>query len=66
MQNEIRLLKVPQASVCMVKIKVGGFSGYFVILVMNYGSLKIIDSFAAYNKRVVIDIEGFYAEREKT
>ena len=69
LQNEIRLLKkfLQGIGVYGAEIKVGGFSGYLCeLLVMNYGSFaKVIDSFAAYNKRVVIDIEDFYAEREK-
>jgi tRNA nucleotidyltransferase (CCA-adding enzyme) len=33
---------------------------------MHYGSFaKVVQAFAHYSKRVVIDIEGFYAKREK-
>ena len=48
------------------EIKVGGFSGYLCeLLIMKYGSfLQTIRAFAKYNQRVVIDIEGFYADRE--
>ena len=48
------------------EIKVGGFSGYLCeLLIMKYGSFtQTIHAFAQYNRRVVIDIEGFYADRE--
>jgi tRNA nucleotidyltransferase (CCA-adding enzyme) len=47
------------------EIKVGGFSGYLCeLLIMKYGSFaQTLSAFAGYNRRVVVDIEGFYANR---
>jgi tRNA nucleotidyltransferase (CCA-adding enzyme) len=68
LNGEVRLLKkfMQGIDVYGAEIKVGGFSGYLCeLLVMKYGSfLKTIHAFAKYNRRVVIDIEGFYADRE--
>ena len=67
MHGEVRLLKkfMQGIGVYGAEIKIGGFSGYLCeLLVMKYGSFaKVIEEFAAYNKRVVIDLEGFYANR---
>ena len=48
------------------KSKVGGFSGYLCeLLMMKYGSFaEAVQAFAHYNKRVVIDIENYYADRQ--
>jgi tRNA nucleotidyltransferase (CCA-adding enzyme) len=48
------------------EIKVGGFSGYLCeLLIMNYGSFaETIQAFAHYNKRAIIDIEAYYADRQ--
>ena len=48
------------------EIKVGGFSGYLCeLLIMKYGSFaETVEAFAQYNKRVVIDIENYYADRQ--
>jgi tRNA nucleotidyltransferase (CCA-adding enzyme) len=48
------------------EIKVGGFSGYLCeLLVMKYGSLaQTLEAFAHYNRRLVIDIENYYAGRQ--
>ncbi len=66
---EVRLLKrfMQGIGVYGAEIKVGGFSGYLCeLLVLKFGSFaKTIEAFAAYSKRVVIDIEGFYADRER-
>jgi tRNA nucleotidyltransferase (CCA-adding enzyme) len=66
--GEVRLLKkfMQGIDVYGAEIKVGGFSGYLCeLLVMKYGSFaEAIKAFARYNRRVVIDIEGFYADRE--
>ncbi len=66
--GEVRLLKkfMQGVDVYGAEIKVGGFSGYLCeLLIMKYGSFAgTIHAFAQYNRRVVIDIEGFYADRE--
>jgi tRNA nucleotidyltransferase (CCA-adding enzyme) len=68
MRGEVRLLKkfMQGIGVYGAEIKVGGFSGYLCeLLILKYGSFdETIRSFAKYNRRVVVDIEGFYAERE--
>jgi tRNA nucleotidyltransferase (CCA-adding enzyme) len=68
LRGEVRLLKKFMAGtgVYGAEIKVGGFSGYLCeLLIMKYGSFaQTIHAFAQYNRRVVIDIEGFYADRE--
>ena len=65
--GEVRLLKrfMQGIAVYGAEIKVGGFSGYLCeLLIMKYGSFaQTIRAFAGFNRRVVIDIEGFYANR---
>lgn len=67
--DEVRLLKkfMQGIDVYGAEIKVGGFSGYLCeLLIMNYGSFaKVMEAFAAYSKRVVIDIEKHYSGRER-
>ena len=69
LRGEVRLLKrfMQGVGVYGAEIKVGGFSGYLCeLLVMKYGSfVQVVRAFAEYNRRVVIDIERFYAGREK-
>ena len=69
LRGEVRLLKkfMQGIGVYGAEIKVGGFSGYLCeLLVMKYRSFtQTIEAFAGYNKRVIIDIENFYANREK-
>jgi tRNA nucleotidyltransferase (CCA-adding enzyme) len=66
--GEVRLLKkfMQGINIYGAEIKVGGFSGYLCeLLVMKYGSFEgVMEAFARYNQRVVIDIEGFFAGRE--
>jgi tRNA nucleotidyltransferase (CCA-adding enzyme) len=66
--GEVRLLKkfMQGTGVYGAEIKVGGFSGYLCeLLILKYGSFReSVEAFAKYNRHVVIDIEGFYAERE--
>ena len=68
LHDEVRLLKrfMQGIGVYGAEIKIGGFSGYLCeLLVMNYGSFtKTIEAFATYSRRVVIDIEGVYTERQ--
>jgi tRNA nucleotidyltransferase (CCA-adding enzyme) len=49
------------------EIKVGGFSGYLCeLLVIHCGSFtKVLEAFAKYTSRTIIDIENYYAGREK-
>ena len=69
LRGEVRLLKkfMQGIDVYGAELKVGGFSGYLCeLLVMKYGSFaQTIGAFAQYNRRVVIDIEGVYADRER-
>jgi tRNA nucleotidyltransferase (CCA-adding enzyme) len=67
--GDVRLLKAFMAGVGVygAEIKVGGFSGYLCeLLTMKFGSFAgVLEAFAGYNRQIVIDIEGFYAQREK-
>jgi tRNA nucleotidyltransferase (CCA-adding enzyme) len=67
LHGDVRLLKrfMQGIGVYGAEIKVGGFSGYLCeLLIMKYGSfLQTIRVFAGYNRRVVVDIEGFYTNR---
>jgi tRNA nucleotidyltransferase (CCA-adding enzyme) len=69
MHDEVRLLKkfMQGIGVYGAEIKVGGFSGYLCeLLVMNYGSfMGVVEAFADYSRRIVIDLEGYYAKRER-
>lgn len=69
LRGEVRLLKrfMQGIGVYGAEIMIGGFSGYLCeLLVMKYGSFtQTIQAFAQYNRRVVIDIEGFYVGRER-
>ena len=68
LRGEVRLLKrfMQSIGVYGAEIKVGGFSGYLCeLLIMKYRSFsETIHAFARYNKRVVIDTENFYENRE--
>ena len=68
LRGEVRLLKkfMKGIDVYGAEIKVGGFSGYLCeLLIMKYGSFAgTIYAFARYSRRVVIDIENFYADRK--
>jgi tRNA nucleotidyltransferase (CCA-adding enzyme) len=67
-RGEVRLLKkfMQGIGVYGAELKIGGFSGYLCeLLVMKYGSFaQTINAFAEYNQKVIIDTEGFYAERK--
>ena len=69
MHGEVRLLKkfMQGIEVYGAEIKVGGFSGYLCeLLIMEYGSFQnVVEAFAAYSKRIVIDIEDHYSGRER-
>jgi len=67
--GEVRLLKkfMQGVEVYGAEIKVGGFSGYLCeLLIMEYSSFAgTLRAFAQQNRRIIIDIEGFYADGEK-
>ncbi len=69
LRDEIRLLKrfLQGIGVYGAEIKVGGFSGYLCeLLVIHCGSFtKVLEAFARYKPRMVIDIENYYSGREK-
>jgi tRNA nucleotidyltransferase (CCA-adding enzyme) len=69
LHGEVRLLKrfMQGIGVYGAEIKVGGFSGYLCeLLVMHYGSFAgVVEAFAAYSRRIVVDIEGIYKERDR-
>lgn len=66
--GEVRLLKkfMQAIDVYGAEIKVGGFSGYLCeLLIMKFRSFtQTIENFAHFSKRVVVDIENFYENRE--
>jgi len=68
MRGEVRLLKrfMKGVGVYGAEIKVGGFSGYLCeLLVLHFGSfIDVLNAFAHYKRRVVVDMEGHYRERE--
>jgi len=66
--GEVRLLKrfMQGIGVYGAELKIGGFSGYLCeLLVIKFGSFsEVVRFFAAYNRRIVIDLEDFYVNRE--
>lgn len=69
LRSEVRLLKrfMQGIKIYGAEIKVGGFSGYLCeLLVIHCGSfIEVLQMFARYKPRLVIDIENYYASREK-
>ena len=67
--DEIRLLKkfMQGIGVYGAEIKIGGFSGYLCeLLVINYGNFrKVLEKFAEWKRRLVIDLEKYYEGRER-
>ncbi|HDI12070.1 MAG TPA: hypothetical protein ENF63_00585, partial [Candidatus Bathyarchaeota archaeon] len=67
--DEIRLLKkfMQGIGVYGAEIKIGGFSGYLCeLLVINYGNFrKVLENFAEWKRRLVIDLEKYYEGRER-
>jgi tRNA nucleotidyltransferase (CCA-adding enzyme) len=67
MRDDVRLLKKFMKGIGSygAEIKIGGFSGYLCeLIVLHYGSFgAALKAFAGYNKRIEIDIEGYYSER---
>ncbi len=69
LRNEVRLLKkfMKGIGVYGAEIKIGGFSGYLCeLLVLNFrGFIETLQAFAEHVPRRVIDIEEFYAGRQR-
>jgi tRNA nucleotidyltransferase (CCA-adding enzyme) len=69
LQGDVRLLKkfMKGVGVYGAEIKVGGFSGYLCeLLVLHYRSFaNVLEAFARHAPRRVIDIEGYYVNRQR-
>jgi tRNA nucleotidyltransferase (CCA-adding enzyme) len=69
MREEVRLLKqfMKNIDVYGAEIKVGGFSGYLCeLLILTYGTfIQTMQTFANYNKRIIIDPENHFLDKEK-
>ncbi|MEM2080892.1 MAG: CCA tRNA nucleotidyltransferase [Candidatus Bathyarchaeia archaeon] len=69
LRGEVRLLKrfLKGIGVYGAEIKTGGFSGYLCeLLILHYKSFaETLRAFAAYKRRMIIDIEGYYMGRER-
>ncbi len=69
LRGDVRLLKrfMKGIGVYGAEIKVGGFSGYLCeLLVLRFGSFsKVLKVFAQHTLRRVVDIEGFYAGKQR-
>ena len=65
-KDEVRLLKrfMKGIDVYGAELKVGGFSGYLVeLLIIRYGSfLNVVKEASSWRERHVIDIEGYYSD----
>lgn len=69
LRSEVRLLKkfMQGIGVYGAEIKIGGFSGYLCeLLIMHYKSFTAtLQAFAQCTRLMVIDIENYYADRQK-
>jgi len=69
LRNEVRLLKkfLQGVNAYGAEIKTGGFSGYLCeLLILHHKSFtETLRAFTGYTQRIIIDIEGYYAGREK-
>ena len=69
LRGEVRLLKkfLKGINAYGAEIKTGGFSGYLCeLLILNHQSFTAtLQAFACYEQRTTIDLEGYYAGREK-
>ena len=69
LRGEVRLLKkfLKGIDAYGAEIKTGGFSGYLCeLLIIHHKSfIETLRAFASYTQRTAIDIEGYYADREK-
>jgi tRNA nucleotidyltransferase (CCA-adding enzyme) len=68
MRGEVRLLKqfMQTIKVYGAEIKIGGFSGYLCeLLILTYSSfIQTIQAFANYHKRIIIDLEHHFLDKE--
>jgi tRNA nucleotidyltransferase (CCA-adding enzyme) len=68
LRREVRLLKrfMKGIGVYGAEIKVGGFSGYLCeLLVLQWGSfVGVLKAFVGQRRRIVVDIEDYYRNRE--
>jgi tRNA nucleotidyltransferase (CCA-adding enzyme) len=69
LRDEVRLLKkfLQGVNAYGAEIKTGGFSGYLceLLIVHNKSFIATLRAFARCTQRMAIDIEGYYAGREK-
>jgi tRNA nucleotidyltransferase (CCA-adding enzyme) len=69
MKGDVRLLKkfLKGIDAYGAEIKVGGFSGYLCeLLTLHYKSFaNVLKAFARHKRRIAVDIEGYYEERER-
>jgi len=69
LHDEVRLLKkfLQGVNAYGAEIKIGGFSGYLCeLLILQYKSFtETLRAFAGYTQRSLIDLEGYYAGKEK-
>jgi len=69
LREEVRLLKrfLQGVNAYGAEIKTGGFSGYLCeLLILHYKSFpETLRAFAGYTQQIAIDVEGYYAGREK-
>jgi tRNA nucleotidyltransferase (CCA-adding enzyme) len=69
MHDEVRLLKkfMKGINVYGAEIRVGGFSGYLCeLLTLHYGSFNaVLQAFAQHIPKRVVDIEGYFNQRER-
>ncbi len=69
LQSETRLLKkfMKGIGVYGAEIRVGGFSGYLCeLLILCYRSFaNVLKTFANHKRRIVVDIEDYYRNRER-
>jgi tRNA nucleotidyltransferase (CCA-adding enzyme) len=68
LRNEVRLLKkfMQGIKVYGAEIKIGGFSGYLCeLLILHCKSfIATLEAFAQYTRRIIIDIENYYSNRD--
>lgn len=68
LRDNVRLLKkfMKGIGVYGAEIKVGGFSGYLCeLMVLNYGGFaETLEAFAHCKEKIIIDLEGYYKNRE--
>ena len=67
--GEVRLLKkfLKGVEAYGAEIKTGGFSGYLCELLIVYfqSFIMTLQAFAAYTRKITIDVEGYYAGQDK-